>query len=76
MKVIVIAEAYDISTLKLDELFGSLLTFEIATADRESKKGKGIAFKSTHVSEEAVSVTEANMNESNNFLMWPRKSKT
>ncbi|KAA0036869.1 gag-pol polyprotein [Cucumis melo var. makuwa] len=29
--------AYDISTLKLDELFGSLLTFEIATADRENE---------------------------------------
>ncbi|KAA0058259.1 gag-proteinase polyprotein [Cucumis melo var. makuwa] len=48
MKVIAIEEAHDITTLKLDELFGSLLTFEMATADRESKKGKGIAFKSTH----------------------------
>ncbi|KAA0025487.1 gag-pol polyprotein [Cucumis melo var. makuwa] len=48
MKVTAIEEAHDITTLKLDELFGSLLTFEMATADRESKKGKGIAFKSTH----------------------------
>ncbi|KAA0042904.1 gag-proteinase polyprotein [Cucumis melo var. makuwa] len=34
-------EAQDITTLKLDELFGSLLTFEMAISDRESKKGKG-----------------------------------
>ncbi|KAA0064037.1 gag-proteinase polyprotein [Cucumis melo var. makuwa] len=64
MKVNTIEEAHDITTLKLDELFGSLLTFEMATADRESKKGKGIAFKSTHVCEEAGCDTEANMDES------------
>ncbi|KAA0041592.1 gag-pol polyprotein [Cucumis melo var. makuwa] len=64
MKVTAIEEAHDITTLKLDELFGSLLTFEMATADRESKKGKGIAFKSTHVTEEAGCDTEANMDES------------
>ncbi|KAA0066255.1 gag-pol polyprotein [Cucumis melo var. makuwa] len=64
MKVTAIEEAHDITTLRLDELFGSLLTFEMATADRESKKGKGIAFKSTHVDEEAISDTEANMDES------------
>ena len=64
MKVTAIEEAHDITTLKLDELFGSLLTFEMATADRESKKGKGIAFKSTHVSEEVDCDIEANMDES------------
>ncbi|KAA0067190.1 gag-proteinase polyprotein [Cucumis melo var. makuwa] len=63
MKVTAIEEAHDITTLKLDELFGSLLTFEMATADRKSKKGKGIAFRSTHVGEEAVSDIEANMDE-------------
>ncbi|KAA0035791.1 gag-pol polyprotein [Cucumis melo var. makuwa] len=45
MKVTAIEEAQDITTLKLDELFGSLLTFEMAMSNRESKKGKGIAFK-------------------------------
>ena len=64
MKVTAIEEAHDITTLKLDELFGSLLTFEMATTDRESKKGKGIAFKSIKVDEEAVSDTETNMDES------------
>ncbi|TYK23186.1 gag-proteinase polyprotein [Cucumis melo var. makuwa] len=63
MKVTAIEEAYDITTLKLDELFDSLLTFEMATIDKESKKGKGIVFKSTHVGEEDVSDTEANMDE-------------
>ncbi|KAA0042995.1 gag-pol polyprotein [Cucumis melo var. makuwa] len=61
--VTAIEEAHDITTLKLDELFGSLLTFEMTTANRESKKGKGIAFKSTHVNEEADCDTEANMDE-------------
>ncbi|KAA0066861.1 gag-pol polyprotein [Cucumis melo var. makuwa] len=36
MKVAAIEEAHDITTLKLDELFGSLHTFEMATTDRES----------------------------------------
>ncbi|KAA0032128.1 gag-pol polyprotein [Cucumis melo var. makuwa] len=39
MKVTAIEEAQDITTLKLDELFGSLLTFEMAISNRESKKG-------------------------------------
>ncbi|KAA0033522.1 gag-pol polyprotein [Cucumis melo var. makuwa] len=56
--VIAIEEAHDITTLKLDELFGSLLTFEMATTDRESKKDKGITFKSTHVSDEALKLKE------------------
>ena len=64
MKVNAIEEALDITTLKIDELFGSLLMFEMATADRENKKGEGISFKSSYVDEEAVSDTEANMDES------------
>lgn len=28
-----------VTAIELDELFGSLLTFEMTTADRESKKG-------------------------------------
>ena len=54
MKVTAIKEAYDITTLKLDELFGSLLTFEIAISDKENKKGKGIAFKSIYEEERTV----------------------
>ncbi|KAA0067564.1 Retrovirus-related Pol polyprotein from transposon TNT 1-94 [Cucumis melo var. makuwa] len=66
MKVIAIEEAQDITTLKLDELFGSLLTFEMAMSDIESKKGKGIAFKSTYDQETTVnqSGNETNQDES------------
>ncbi|KAA0042420.1 gag-proteinase polyprotein [Cucumis melo var. makuwa] len=66
MKVTAIEEAQDITTLKLDELFGSLLTFEMAMSDRESKKGKGIAFKSAYDQEttENQSGNEANQDES------------
>ncbi|KAA0059174.1 F5J5.1 [Cucumis melo var. makuwa] len=66
MKVTAIEEAQDITTLKLDELFGSLLTFEMAMSDRESKKGKGITFKSAYDQETTVnqSSNEANQDES------------
>ncbi|KAA0058251.1 gag-proteinase polyprotein [Cucumis melo var. makuwa] len=65
IKVTAIEEAHDITTLKLDELFESLLTFEMAISDRENKKGKGIAFKSTYEEEATVnhSDNEANMDE-------------
>ena len=52
MKVTTIEEAHDITMLKLDELFGSLLTCEMVLSNREDKKGKDIAFKS--VQEEEV----------------------
>ncbi|KAA0063005.1 gag-proteinase polyprotein [Cucumis melo var. makuwa] len=70
MKVTAIEEAHDITTLKLDELFGSLLTFEMAISDRENKKGKGIAFKSIYEEETIVnqSDNEVNMDESITLL--------
>ncbi|KAA0055979.1 Peptidase aspartic, catalytic [Cucumis melo var. makuwa] len=66
MKVTSIEEARDITTLKLDELFRSLLTFKIAIFDRENKKGKGIVFKSIYEEETTVnqSDNEANIDES------------
>lgn len=51
MKVTTIEEAHDITMLKLDELFGSLLTFEMAIPNREDTKGKDIAFKAIHKEE-------------------------
>ncbi|KAK2388033.1 hypothetical protein QL285_061754 [Trifolium repens] len=44
MKVTAIEEAHDISTMKMDELVGSLQTFEIVLNDRGDKKNKSIAF--------------------------------
>ncbi|KAA0054892.1 Receptor-like protein 12 [Cucumis melo var. makuwa] len=65
-KVTAIEEAQDITTLKLNELFESLLTFEMAMLDRESKKGKGIAFKSAYDQETTAnqSGNEANQDDS------------
>jgi len=46
MKVTVIEEAHDISSVKVDELIGSLQNFEITINNKTDKKGKGIAFVS------------------------------
>ncbi|MCI89325.1 gag-pol polyprotein, partial [Trifolium medium] len=40
MKVIAIEESQDLSTIKVDELIGSLQTFEMALDDRTEKKHK------------------------------------
>ncbi|KAA0047511.1 Receptor-like protein 12 [Cucumis melo var. makuwa] len=66
IKVTAIEEAHDITTLKFDELFGSLLMFEMAISDRENKKGKGITFKSIYEEETTVNQSDnkADMDES------------
>ncbi|KAA0034957.1 gag-pol polyprotein [Cucumis melo var. makuwa] len=66
MKVTAIEEAHDITKLKLDELFGSLLTFEMAISHKENKKGKGVAFKSIYEDESMGDQVndETQMNES------------
>ncbi|KAK2456850.1 gag-protease polyprotein [Trifolium repens] len=46
MKVTAIEEAHDISTMKMDELVGSLQTFEIVLDERGDKKNKSITFVS------------------------------
>jgi len=46
MKVTGIEEAQDISSVKVDELIGSLQNFEITINSKTDKKGKGIAFVS------------------------------
>ncbi|KAA0038179.1 gag-proteinase polyprotein [Cucumis melo var. makuwa] len=66
MKVTAIKEAHDITTLKLDELFGSLFTLEMTISNRENKKGKRITFKSIYEEETLVnqSDNEVNIDES------------
>jgi len=44
MKVTTIEESQDINNMKMDELIGSLQTFELAISDRTKKKNKSIAF--------------------------------
>ncbi|MCI70435.1 gag-pol polyprotein, partial [Trifolium medium] len=46
MKVTTIEEAQDISKMKVDELVGSLQTYESAINERAEKKNKSIAFVS------------------------------
>ncbi|MCI53353.1 gag-pol polyprotein [Trifolium medium] len=46
MKVTTIKEAQDISSTKVDELVGSLQTFELAVSDMTEKKSKSITFVS------------------------------
>lgn len=47
MKVTPIEEAQDISSLKVDELIGSLQNSEITVNNKTDKKSKGIAFASS-----------------------------
>jgi len=47
MKVTTIEEAQDISSMKVDELIGSLQNFEITVNNKTDKKGKGVAFTSS-----------------------------
>jgi hypothetical protein len=53
MKVTAIEEAQDIATMKVEELIGSLLTYEIAINERTDKKAKSIAFVTNAEDEEA-----------------------
>ena len=46
MKVTTIEEAQDISSMKVDELIGSLQNFELVVDNRSENKGKGVAFVS------------------------------
>ncbi|CAJ2633234.1 uncharacterized protein LOC123890825 [Trifolium pratense] len=52
MKVTAIEDAKDISEMKLDELIGSLQTYEVAANERTEKKTKSIAFVSNAEVEE------------------------
>ncbi|KAK2358620.1 gag-protease polyprotein [Trifolium repens] len=52
MKFTAIEEAQDIASMKVEELVGSLQTFEMNFSDKFEKKGKNIAFTSNTDSEE------------------------
>ncbi|CAJ2661891.1 unnamed protein product [Trifolium pratense] len=59
MKVTAIEEAKDITDMKLDELVGSLQTYEVATNEKMDKKNKSIAFVSNAEEEDQQSDTES-----------------
>src|SRR6266487_3587500 len=59
MKVIAMEEAQDISTMKVDELIGSLQTYESSVNERLEKKNKSIAFVSNTEEEDLESDMES-----------------
>ncbi|KAK2436765.1 gag-protease polyprotein [Trifolium repens] len=73
MKVTAIEESQDLSTVKVDELIGSLQTFEMSLDDKPEKKMKNLAFKSEESQtddelSEALAYLTKNFNKSLNKL--------
>ncbi|KAI5444767.1 hypothetical protein KIW84_013155 [Lathyrus oleraceus] len=66
MKVAAIEEARDLGSIKVDELIGSIQTFEISINERSENKNKGIAFVSN--TKESQSDKEENLPDDIAFL--------
>ena len=77
MKVTAIEEAQDISSLKIDELIGSLQNFEITVNSKTDKKGKGkgIAFTSSMDSDETQGNHEDDEDMSESLALLGRQFK-
>jgi len=75
MKVTAIEEAQDISSLKVDELKGSLQNFEITVNNKTDKKGKGIAFASNVNSDETQGNHEDDEDMSESLALLGRQFK-
>jgi len=73
MKVTAIKEAQDISSMKVEELIGSLQNFEIVINNREEKKGKSIAFVSNADIEEAQGYLENEENLAEKIVLLGRQ---
>nr|ABN06156.1 gag-pol polyprotein, related [Medicago truncatula] len=75
MKFISIEEAEDISSLKVDELIGSLQNFEITVNIKTDKKGKGIAFACSVNSKETPGNFEDDVEMTESLALLGRKLK-
>ncbi|XP_057439907.1 uncharacterized protein LOC130731662 [Lotus japonicus] len=73
MKVTAIEEAQDISSLKVDELIGSLMTFELSQDDKPDKKHKNIAFVSNTEADDDLSENESGESVSDTIAFLARK---
>jgi len=73
MKVTSIEEAQDISSMQVDELIGSLHNFELVIDNRTEKKGKGIAFTTNTVDDEALEESVEDENLLENLVMLGRQ---
>jgi len=75
MKVTTIEEAQDISSLKVDELIGSLQNFEIIVNSKTDKKGTGISFTSSMDSDETKGNHEDDEDMSESLALIGRQFK-
>ncbi|MCI19135.1 gag-protease polyprotein, partial [Trifolium medium] len=73
IKVTAIEKAQDISSMKLDELVGSLQTFEFGIKNREEKKSKSIAFVSNAGDEETQGDEETDESISDAIVLLGRQ---
>lgn len=73
MKVTTIEEAQDICNMRMDELVGSIQTFELAISDRSEKKNKSITFISNTIDEEVQYDLETNEGISNAIVLLGRQ---
>jgi len=73
MKITAIEEAQDISSMKVEELIGSLQNFEIIINNKEEKKGKSIAFVSNADIEEAQGDLENEENLAEEIVLLGRQ---
>ncbi|MCI93102.1 gag-pol polyprotein, partial [Trifolium medium] len=67
--VTAIEEAQDIGSMQLDELIGSLQTFEVAINDRSERKNKSIAFVSNTDEEEVQGEMETDESISDEIVL-------
>jgi peroxiredoxin family protein len=74
MKVIAIEEAQDISTMRIDELVGSLKTYESAANERLEKKTKSIALMSNVEDEEIEDDIDSNESISEAIVLLGHKT--
>ena len=72
MKVTAIEESQDISNMRVDELIGSLQTFEMGMCDGSEKKAKSIAFMSNTEEEEEESGQDIDEDLANDVAMLGR----
>jgi len=75
MKVTTTEEAHDISSVKVDELIGSLQNFEITINNKTNKKGKGIAFVSNVETDETQEFHEDDEDLSETLVLLGRQFK-
>ncbi|GAU49481.1 hypothetical protein TSUD_286190 [Trifolium subterraneum] len=73
MKVIAMEEAQDISTMRVDELIGSLQTYESSVNERIERKNKSIAFVSNAAEEDEEDEQDSGESFSEGIVMLGRQ---